>query len=105
MVWAQQPENTGFRAFGGQAARGSTIVHGRAGTNRFMLRDAALYITKLPKAVHDAEEWQGGGPNPGGDAGRPDDVRAHRCHAGAQSARREGVRSHREKEAVGTRDE
>jgi hypothetical protein len=23
------------------------------------LRDAALYITKLPKAEHDAEEWQG----------------------------------------------
>jgi hypothetical protein len=22
------------------------------------LRDAALYITKLPKAKHDAEEWQ-----------------------------------------------
>jgi hypothetical protein len=22
------------------------------------LRDAALYITKLPKAEHDAEEWQ-----------------------------------------------
>jgi hypothetical protein len=22
------------------------------------LRDAALYITKLPKAAHDAEEWQ-----------------------------------------------
>ena len=23
------------------------------------LRDAALYITKLPKAEHDADEWQG----------------------------------------------
>jgi hypothetical protein len=22
------------------------------------LRDAALYITKLPKAEHDADEWQ-----------------------------------------------
>ena len=22
------------------------------------LRDAAIYITKLPKAEHDAEEWQ-----------------------------------------------
>jgi hypothetical protein len=28
------------------------------GKNRITLRDAALYITKLPKAEHDAEEWQ-----------------------------------------------
>jgi len=26
------------------------------------LRDAALYITKLPKAEHDAEEWQAAMP-------------------------------------------
>jgi hypothetical protein len=28
-----------------------------AGSRWFTLRDAALYITKLPKAEHDAEEW------------------------------------------------
>jgi hypothetical protein len=28
------------------------------GTNLITLRAAALYITKLPKAEHDAEEWQ-----------------------------------------------
>jgi hypothetical protein len=28
------------------------------GTFGLTLRDAALFITKLPKAEHDAEEWQ-----------------------------------------------
>jgi hypothetical protein len=28
------------------------------GRHLVTLRDAALYITKLPKAEHDAEEWQ-----------------------------------------------
>jgi len=28
------------------------------GKNLITLRDAALYITKLPKAEHDTEEWQ-----------------------------------------------
>jgi hypothetical protein len=28
------------------------------GTPLITLRDAALYITKLPKAEHDANEWQ-----------------------------------------------
>jgi hypothetical protein len=28
------------------------------GKNLITLRDAAHYITKLPKAEHDAEEWQ-----------------------------------------------
>jgi hypothetical protein len=28
------------------------------GKNLITLRDAALYITKLPKAEHDVEEWQ-----------------------------------------------
>ena len=28
------------------------------GKNLITLREAALYITKLPKAEHDAEEWQ-----------------------------------------------
>ena len=30
----------------------------RKGKKLVTLRDAALYITKLPKAEHDAEEWQ-----------------------------------------------
>ena len=29
-----------------------------SGRKLFTLRDAALYITKLPKAEHDAREWQ-----------------------------------------------
>ena len=28
------------------------------GSQLITLKDAALYITKLPKAEHDAEEWQ-----------------------------------------------
>jgi hypothetical protein len=30
----------------------------RKGKKLATLRDAALYITKLPKAEHDADEWQ-----------------------------------------------
>jgi hypothetical protein len=29
-----------------------------SGRKLITLRDAALYVTKLPKAEHDAEEWQ-----------------------------------------------
>jgi hypothetical protein len=29
-----------------------------SGRKMVTLRDAALYITKLPKAEHDAKEWQ-----------------------------------------------
>jgi len=29
-----------------------------SGRKLITLRDAALYITKLPKAEHDADEWQ-----------------------------------------------
>jgi hypothetical protein len=29
-----------------------------SGRKLIILRDAALYVTKLPKAEHDAEEWQ-----------------------------------------------
>ena len=39
---------------------GSTIFRSNqiAGRKKLVtLRDAALYITKLPKAEHDAEEW------------------------------------------------
>jgi hypothetical protein len=39
------------------------------------LRDAATYITKLPKAEHDAPEWQA------------DDVCAHRRHSSVEPAR------------------
>jgi hypothetical protein len=57
------------------------------------LRDAAQYITKLPKAEHDADEWQAamealllvaelGGPN---------DVRAHRDHEGIEPGPCSGV--------------
>jgi hypothetical protein len=56
------------------------------------LRDAALYITKLPKTEHDAEEWQAlmqalllvaehDGPT----------MFADRHHAGIESPRRAGV--------------
>jgi hypothetical protein len=56
------------------------------------LRDAAQYITKLPKAEHDADEWQAAmeallliaeqdGPP----------VRAHRYHESDQPARRARV--------------
>ena len=40
---------------------GSTVFrpdHGAGSKAVGTLRDAALYITKLPKAEHDAEEWQ-----------------------------------------------
>jgi len=48
------------------------------------LEDAGTYITKLPKAEHEAKEWQGGNGSldPGRDAWRPDDVCAHWRHAG-----------------------
>ena len=58
------------------------------------LRDAAKYITELPKAEHDADEWQAR------DAGaiarrrtrRACDVRSHRRHEGIEPSRRAGVR-------------
>jgi hypothetical protein len=40
---------------------GSTVFrsdHNAGPETADQLRDAALYITKLPKAEHDAEEWQ-----------------------------------------------
>jgi hypothetical protein len=30
----------------------------RPGKNLITLRDAAHYVTKLPKAEHDADDWQ-----------------------------------------------
>jgi hypothetical protein len=48
------------------------------------LRDAAEYITKLPKAEHDAPEWQVGHGSPalGRRAWRADDVRPDRGSCG-----------------------
>ena len=40
---------------GSQVCRSHRITGSK---NLITLRDAALYITKLPKAEHDAEEWQ-----------------------------------------------
>src|SRR5258708_14888793 len=57
------------------------------------LRDAALYITKLRKAEHDAEEWQAlllvaehGGPH---------DARAHRRHEGIEPQLSSSIRTTR----------
>jgi len=50
------------------------------------LQDAGTYITKLPKAEHEAQEWQAAveGVDPGGVGGRADDVCAHRHHVGLE---------------------
>ena len=68
------------------------------------LRDAALYITKLPKAEHDAEEWQAAmaalllvAEHDG-----PDDVRSDRCDASAESSHRTGVRPVTQRQALGS---
>jgi hypothetical protein len=57
------------------------------------LRDAARYITKLPKAEHDADEWQAAMEALllVAELDGPTMFRADRCHAGAQSSRRAGV--------------
>ena len=67
------------------------------------LRDAATYITKLPKAEHDTQEWQ---------AAmeehllvverRADDVRPDRSDASAQPSCRTGVQPVAEGPALGT---
>ena len=52
------------------------------------LEDAGRYITRLPKTEHEAQEWLAAMEAliiTCRDVGRPDDVRAHRRHAGAQS--------------------
>jgi hypothetical protein len=53
------------------------------------LRDAAVYITKLPKAEHTAPEVAGcnGMSDPGGREKRPDHDGAHRLHAGVEQKR------------------
>jgi hypothetical protein len=49
-----------------------------AGRKLVTLRDAALYITKLPNAEHDADEWQAAmqAPNTGRRTRCANDVRA-----------------------------
>ena len=53
------------------------------------LEDAGNYITKLPKAEHQAQEWQAAMEALilVATSGRSDDVCAHRCHEGAPSRR------------------
>jgi hypothetical protein len=57
------------------------------GRKLITLRDAALYITKLPKAEHDAKEWQAAAEVLMliGERGRPDDG-AYRDDPGATQA-------------------
>jgi hypothetical protein len=52
------------------------------------LRDAALYITKLPKAEHDADEWRAAMQAAVARCGaqRPDDAGPNRDDAGDQQA-------------------
>jgi hypothetical protein len=55
--------------------------------------DAGKYITKLPKAEHEAAEWQAAmdSLDPGRDVGRADDVRADRRHEGIEPSCRADV--------------
>jgi hypothetical protein len=57
------------------------------------LRDAALYITKLPKAEHDAEEWQAAmeALMLVAELEGPRNVRADWCDAGIEQPRRARV--------------
>ena len=68
------------------------------------LRDAATYITKLPKAEHDAEEWQAAMEALllVAESGGPTMFAPDRRDAGAQSSRRAGVQPGPEGKALGT---
>jgi hypothetical protein len=55
------------------------------------LRDAARYITKLPKAKHDADEWQAAMEALLLVADMANDVRAHRHHESVEPPRRARV--------------
>ena len=63
------------------------------GRHLVTLEDAGNYITELPKAVHEAAEWQAAmeGLDPGRDARRTDHDGAHRHHEGIEPERRAGV--------------
>jgi hypothetical protein len=65
------------------------------GRKLITLKDAGNYITKLPKAEHDAAEWQAAMEALllVATLGGPDDVRADRYHAGDQPAQARRVRS------------
>jgi hypothetical protein len=67
------------------------------------LRDAASYITKLPKDEHSAPEWQATmeALDPRCGERRPDDVGADRRHAGIEPRPRPRVHSVREKASLG----
>ena len=64
----------------------------RRGRQLVTLQDAGNYITKLPKSEYTAPEWQAAMEAliPGRDIRRPDDVRAHRRHAGIEPWPRSG---------------
>jgi hypothetical protein len=61
-----------------------------AGKPLVTLRDAATFITKLPKAEHDADEWQAAMQALLLVARAPD-VRAHRHHESVEPPRRARV--------------
>lgn len=67
------------------------------------LRDAAEYITKLPKAEHDVPEWQAAMEALllGRGELRADDVRPDRRDAGIKPCRRAGIQSGSEGPSLG----
>jgi hypothetical protein len=52
------PSCVGVKMPMGWAANSTNPIPLPTGKPLVTLRDAALYITKLPKAEHDAKEWQ-----------------------------------------------
>ena len=67
------------------------------------LKDAGNYITKLPKAEHQAPEMASGdrGLDPGRDEGRADDACSDRDHASVEPPRRTCLRTVGEKASLG----
>ena len=69
---------------------GSTVFRSDPGAGPqalITLRDAALYITKLPKAEHEAKEWQAAMEALILVATRPDDDGSHWHHEGIEPPR------------------
>jgi hypothetical protein len=68
------------------------------------LRDAARYITKLPKAEQQIKEWQDAveALSLGRQIQRPDDARSHRGHESIEPPRRAGVQSGSQRPSLGT---